>query len=673
MDSFVHFLKRKAKTLRAVYLSGLILSLSMTVFAQNSDQTLYLDQNGQATLDIANPDDCFESSVCIPSRAIGDDHAIWLSNTSFPGSSTDFLFESGAAFEQFPDGTATITGIVSNTQNSNDKWEVKLYLSDKKDWNQWSALGRSYKDERGFTGNNYLNWDYYIEDPSKLSKLVGLAGNAGKEVAIEHMPGNYYYGFQVGTAANNKNGDFGLSGWFTYSLDGTNYYQGDFNLDLDCQPREVTYEYSQVNFNCEDLGANQVTITGTDQFGNTCTDDITVTVIDNIAPVINPADVNEATVSLDENGSATISLADLIEDTNKSCDVAKFGGNNSHAVWLSKYTASNANTKFHFDQDGGKLIQFSDGSATIRGTIINPNNVNDSWEVQLNITDKKSWDEWSALGRSWKGNSNTVGNNYLDWDYYIMDTNPANPSQLIGLGDNAGKVKTLEHRPANYNFGFQVGQAANDKDGDFGFSGWFTYQNDQGNYVQGDFNLDLSNCEETFGADNCDVTVTVDPYEFDCDDVGENTVTITVTDASGNSTSTTTTVTVVDDNAPTIITQNATVFLDDNGEASITIPQIDNGSSDDCNLTLSLDKLEFTCDDLGDNIVTLTGTDDSGNTATETATVTVVDNTPPVVFTKNVSVGLNMMGTLIKHLLRYYIETTQYFREEVYGAILFCA
>lgn len=69
------------------------------------------------------------------------------------------------------------------------------------------------------------------------------------------------------------------------------------------------------------------------------------------------------------------------------------------------------------------------------------------------------------------------------------------------------------------------------------------------------------------------------------------------------------------------------VNLDVAGNATITPEQINNNSSDDIdpngNLTLSLDKTTFTCNDLGDNTVTLTVTDSDGLTDTCTATVNV--------------------------------------------------
>ena len=60
-------------------------------------------------------------------------------------------------------------------------------------------------------------------------------------------------------------------------------------------------------------------------------------------------------------------------------------------------------------------------------------------------------------------------------------------------------------------------------------------------------------------------------------------------------------VTVEDNIAPEMICQDITIQLDDNGMASITPADVDNGSSDNCAdpLMLTLSMEMFTCDNLG--------------------------------------------------------------------------
>ena len=87
--------------------------------------------------------------------------------------------------------------------------------------------------------------------------------------------------------------------------------------------------------------------------------------------------------------------------------------------------------------------------------------------------------------------------------------------------------------------------------------------------------------------DNCAVaTTTLNKTDFDCTDVGTNTVTLTVTDVNSNVSTCTATITVQDNVNPTAICQNLTVQLDANGAGSITAAQVDNGSSDNCGIAI---------------------------------------------------------------------------------------
>ncbi|MEM6377813.1 MAG: LamG-like jellyroll fold domain-containing protein, partial [Bacteroidota bacterium] len=110
-----------------------------------------------------------------------------------------------------------------------------------------------------------------------------------------------------------------------------------------------------------------------------------------------------------------------------------------------------------------------------------------------------------------------------------------------------------------------------------------------------------------------------------CDDLGSNDVELRVEDASGNIGSTIITVTVEDSIEPIVVTQDIVVELNDLGNASIVPSDVDNGSSDNCTFTLSLDRSTFTTADLGENAVTLTATDSEGNISSLTARVTVTE------------------------------------------------
>jgi hypothetical protein len=133
--------------------------------------------------------------------------------------------------------------------------------------------------------------------------------------------------------------------------------------------------------------------------------------------------------------------------------------------------------------------------------------------------------------------------------------------------------------------------------------------------------------------DNCGIaSYTLSKTNFGCSDIGANTVSLLVTDASGNSSSAPVVVTVKDNTPPTITAQPVTVYLNAAGTVTITPLQLIAASGDNCGVSSSgVSKTNFSCADRGANTVTVTVTDASGNSASATAVVTVKDNTVPVI------------------------------------------
>ncbi len=77
------------------------------------------------------------------------------------------------------------------------------------------------------------------------------------------------------------------------------------------------------------------------------------------------------------------------------------------------------------------------------------------------------------------------------------------------------------------------------------------------------------------------------------------------------------------------------------GIEKMTLPSSDNCG--DSNATISKDL--FTCEDLGDNTVTVTATDNAGNVSTCTSTVTVIDTIPPTIdIPSEITISLNSLG-----------------------------
>lgn len=133
--------------------------------------------------------------------------------------------------------------------------------------------------------------------------------------------------------------------------------------------------------------------------------------------------------------------------------------------------------------------------------------------------------------------------------------------------------------------------------------------------------------------------------DFNCSDIGSNFVQLTVSDAAGNSSSCNANVLIVDLQSPTIITQNISVFLDEDGQVAISASEIDNGTFDNCELdTIFISQTEFSCVNSGTNVITFTAIDVNGNAHSSDAIVTVIDTLFPIALAQNIDLYLNANG-----------------------------
>ena len=145
--------------------------------------------------------------------------------------------------------------------------------------------------------------------------------------------------------------------------------------------------------------------------------------------------------------------------------------------------------------------------------------------------------------------------------------------------------------------------------------------------------------------DNCLVaTITVSPNAFTSANVGDNTVTAIATDENGNSANCTAVVTIASP-GPVAACQDATVYLDGAGTATVTSGDIDNGSTSSAGIDfMTATPNTFGCANVGDETVSLIVTDNVALTDTCTATVSIFDTIAPTASCQNITVYLDANG-----------------------------
>ena len=86
--------------------------------------------------------------------------------------------------------------------------------------------------------------------------------------------------------------------------------------------------------------------------------------------------------------------------------------------------------------------------------------------------------------------------------------------------------------------------------------------------------------------------------------------------------------------------------LGENGQASVSATEVDNGSTDNCTIdSIWLSQESFGCGNLGNNTVTFYAKDLSGNIGQQELTVSVEDNIRPTVTGQDLSIWLGEDGT----------------------------
>ena len=381
----------------------------------------------------------------------------------------------------------------------------------------------------------------------------------------------------------------------------------------------ATLTVSPDTFTCVNVGNNTVILTATDANGNVSSATAIVTIEDKIAATVVTKDI---TVQLDATGNASILASEVDNGSTDAC------GTPVLTVSPNTFTCvniGNNNVTLTATDANGNV-----SSATAKVTIedkIAPIVVTKDIIVQLDATgnasilasevDNSSTDSCGTPVLTVSPDTFTCAN--VGTNTVILTATDANGN----VSSATAIVKIEDKTPAT----------VVTKD--------IIVQLD----ATGNASI-LASEVDNGSTDSCGTpTLTVSPDTFTCANVGNNTVTLTATDAKGNVSSATAIVKIEDKTPATVVTKDIIVQLDATGNASILASNVDNGSTDACGTpVLTVSPNTFTCANIGNNTVTLTATDASGNVSSKIAIVTIENKNAPIALAKNSIVQLNATG-----------------------------
>ncbi len=372
------------------------------------------------------------------------------------------------------------------------------------------------------------------------------------------------------------------------------------------------------------LGITEVIYTVTDDCLNTGTAMAIVEVTDESAPSCDAVDV---TVVLDNQDSGTVTLSDISSGVTDNCDddpdvfILTIDG---QMVTSQDYDCTdlgvNSIVVIVTDEAGNSTTCAADVTVVeneppvctatdIVVAITQGNSVTvTSSDLGIGATDNCSGDaELTVTPSSFVFDCDDIGDNTVTFTVTDASGNSSTCTANVTVNDGVAPVCSIQDFVVNLT-GDDMLITLDDLD--------FTVMDDCGALATTTFTELTVNCDMLNGQE----TETL-----------ENVLNITVTDTFGNSSTCSADVILMDVSEIMCVAQDITVSLGDAGQVFITAADIDNGSTAGCDsdLEMELDFTMFGCNNVGENIVTLTVTSDIGDTATCTATVTIEDDVPP--------------------------------------------
>ena len=314
----------------------------------------------------------------------------------------------------------------------------------------------------------------------------------------------------------------------------------DASATDNCGTVEITLEEVTVETACAQEYSIERTFTATDDCGNSSSATQIITVQDTTAPMITDAgglmngEVVEVCCESLEGGvtipaAITLSIMDNCdEDASVAYSEECIGGNcptetvESWCDVLNPAVMPDGQTCDNYDVHSLRLFNFAgsefyttvegrvanhyDGTKTYTVTVVSADDANAGWDIELSYGQFMTWQEWIDQPGAQSYKSDCGLGDHTTWMYTTLESGSAE-----GWGNYAGSSLTFSHQPASGYFGFQLGEGANNKNGNYGFSQWMYYTGTfMGDAVSGSGDIfgDLDCClpydlERSYVASDC--------------------------------------------------------------------------------------------------------------------------------------------------------------------------
>jgi hypothetical protein len=357
-----------------------------------------------------------------------------------------------------------------------------------------------------------------------------------------------------------------------------------------------------MNFSCSDVGVQMVVLTITDGT-NTVSATCSFTVVDNTLPT--PTCLNPS-VQLDASGNYALTQNDVYSGSTDNCTTVNFWKMTPTAVDCSQAGITVPVLVEVFDASGNQSactanVTVEDAEAPVAVCPANIPDVvldgNGNGSLPANIGDGSSTDNCLATETSPAMTFNCSAGPQVVTLTVTDGFNTVTANCSFNVVDNQAPVA---HCPAS------IPDVLLD--------------------AAGNGNLP-ANIGDGSSTDNCLATETSPAMSFTCADVGTQTVVLTASDGT-NSSTINCSFNVVDNVFPAAncVSQTIQATLDANAQYTVDPSQLNENSTDACGiLSLAASPAVLDCQHEGTNTVTLTVTDNNGNTASCTATIEVAE------------------------------------------------